>query len=57
MYTDVRGEDLCYVLGSWSYAYARTGDALADEPISTVESCRASVQRIAHHVALFNRPS
>lgn len=39
----MRSEDLCYVLGCRPYAYACTGNAFTDEPISTVECSRSSI--------------
>jgi hypothetical protein len=50
-------EDLCHILRRRPYTYTRACNALSDEPISTIEGSRSSVQGISQHVALLNWPS
>jgi hypothetical protein len=53
----MRAEDFGDIFGARAYPYPRARHALSDEPVSAVEGGRPSVQRIAHHVALLERPS
>lgn len=50
-------EDLGDIALRRAYPDARTGNALPYKPVPAVEGSRPPVQRVAHHVALLNRPS
>jgi hypothetical protein len=45
------------ILTTRTYPYPRTCNTFPHKPIPAIECGRSSIQRIAHHIALFERPS
>lgn len=56
-YTHMSCKDFCHILGRRPYTYTRACNTLSNEPISTIEGSRSSVQGIPQHVTLFDWPS